>query len=67
MTGRPDEQALWALVAGGESPRDAGKHLGIHPRRVVHLCEKWARQGIYDYGVSADLGWATTTSEKGNS
>lgn len=54
---RPDEIALWFLVVNGERPRDAGARLGIHPKRVRGLCEKWASAGIYDYGVCADLGW----------
>lgn len=55
---KPDEIALWSLVVNGERPRDAGARLGIHPKRVRGLCEKWANAGIYDYGVCADLGWA---------
>lgn len=54
---KPDEQRLWDAVVAGERPRDAGARLGIHPQRVIYLCEKWARKRIYDYGVSADLGW----------
>jgi hypothetical protein len=55
---KPDEAALWAAVVAGEKPRRAGERMGIHPNRVIYLCEKWARKGIYDYGVTADLGWA---------
>lgn len=54
---KPDENKLWEAVLTGKSPRDAGKKLGIHPKRVDSLCEKWARQGKYDYGVCCDLGW----------
>lgn len=54
---KPDEMALWAALVAGEWPRTAGPRLGIPSRRVWYLCEKWARQGIYDYGVSCDLGW----------
>jgi hypothetical protein len=56
---KADEQALWLATVRGEKPRDAGKQLGIPSKRVVKLCEKWARKGIYDYGVSPDLGWPT--------
>lgn len=54
---KDDERALWAALLAGEQPRTAGHRLGIHPNRVRYLCEKWARRGIYDYGVSHDLGW----------
>ena len=60
---KPDEVALWAAVLAGERPRDAGARLGIHPKRVRGLCEKWASAGIYDYGVSADLGWPEPGAE----
>lgn len=56
---KPDEQRLWDAVVAGERPRTAGLDLGIHSRRVVYLCNKWSRLGIYDYGVSPDLGWVT--------
>lgn len=54
---KADEVALWQALELGESPRNAGFRLGIPPRRVEYLCIKWARQGIYDYGVVHDLGW----------
>ncbi len=54
---KPDEVALWARVLAGETPRLAGEALSIPPKRVDFLCGKWARQGIYDYGVCVDLGW----------
>lgn len=64
QAGKPDERALWAAIQHREqgmnvSPRAAGRRLGIHPRRVEYLCEKWARLGIYDWGVVCDLGWPT--------
>lgn len=58
---RLDEQALWAAFGtSGEPhrwPRDAARALGIPHGRAEYLCEKWARKGVYDYGVSAQLGW----------
>lgn len=54
---KPDELALWEAAVAGEWPRIAGLRLGIHPKRIIYLCEKWARQGRYDFGVSPDLGW----------
>lgn len=56
MNRRPDEIALWHAVCDGETPRVAGHRLGMNHKRVWYLCEKWARRGIYDYGVSVDLG-----------
>jgi hypothetical protein len=53
----PDEHQLWIMTKNGERPRDAGRALGIHPARVIYICEKWTRHGIYEYGVCADLGW----------
>lgn len=60
MSVKPDELALWEAVVSGESPRLAGERLGIHPKRVVSLCEKWSRKGDYDYGTSPDLGWVVS-------
>lgn len=59
---KADEHALWAALLEGEQPRDSGRRLGIHPRRVIGICEKWARRGIYDYGVVADRGWPNPPS-----
>lgn len=56
---KPDALALLLAVAAGERPRDAGERLGIHPKRVAPLCERWAAKGWYDYGVNATLGWLT--------
>ena len=55
---RPDEIALWdSFPVPFEFPRDAAAALGMPPRRLYYLCVKWSNQGIYDYGVSADMGW----------
>lgn len=54
---RPDEVALWWMICEDKiTPREAGIRLGMNHKRVWYLCEKWARRGIYDYGVSCDLG-----------
>lgn len=58
---RDDEKALWARVEAGELPRYAGQALGIPSKRVAYLCEKWSRQGRYNYGVSVDMGWPEVT------
>lgn len=31
----------------------------IHHKRCWYLLEKWTGQGLYDYGVTLDLGWLT--------
>ena len=56
----PDERTLWNAVLLGATPREAGRALNMPTKRVLYLCEKWARRGIYDYGVTADLGQPTT-------
>ena len=61
---KPDEQQLRTLVlARGMNTvepfvRDLAASIGMHPKRTLSLCLKWSRQGWYNYGVSADLGWA---------
>jgi hypothetical protein len=62
---KPDEAALLDAVKkirhlpveARPSVRELGQQLGIAPKRVCYLCEKWTLQGIYNYGVSCDLGW----------
>lgn len=63
---RPDERALLTEFAarGGKpslgphvSLRATGADLGMHPKRVAYLAQKWSRKGWYDYGVSVDMGW----------
>lgn len=54
---RTEEQQLWHAVLEGEKPREAGARLGIARNRVRYYCYKWARQGVYDWGISHDLGW----------
>lgn len=54
---RRDEEQLWAAIQDGTFPRDAGAALDMPWKRVAYLCEKWAKQGKYEYGVSVDLGW----------
>lgn len=56
---KPDEIELLKLVRYGMWPRDAGRVLGIHWRRVQRLCEKWQRKQWYTCGVTIDLGWLT--------
>lgn len=36
----------------------------IHHKRAWYLLEKWSNKGLYDYGVTIDLGWLTTKGKK---
>lgn len=57
---RQDERELWAAFGPAplpRTPRQAGIELGIPSKRVAYLCGKWAKAGIYDYGVTIDMGW----------
>ncbi len=47
-----------------KTPRDIINEPGfpIPHKRAWYLLEKWSGQGLYDYGVTVDLGWMT---EKG--
>lgn len=42
-------------------PRDLINVVGFYipPKRAWYLLEKWTNKGLYDYGVSLDLGWIT--------
>ena len=73
MTIKDDERHLWArLKKRGESPSDDGNlmtaraivnDLGIPAKRAEYIFEKWTARGLYDYGVSPDLGWLTDEGE----
>lgn len=52
-----DEELLWAALLEGEKPREAGARLDIPVNRVRYYCYKWSDKGVYDWGVSHDLGW----------
>lgn len=66
---RPDEAELWQLVLRhctvqpgphtGVSPRDllVDEMIDIAPKRAWYLYEKWSDQGLYEWGVTIDLGW----------
>ena len=57
-----NEKQLWeAFPNPYKTPREAGKALNIAPKRVQYLCKKWSKKGIYEYGVSIDLGWKVKT------
>lgn len=57
-----DAYGLMHFLGGANdkaTPRSIGRVMGIPPKRVVALCEKWANKGWYEYGVSVDTGWLT--------
>jgi hypothetical protein len=55
---KEDEQSLWSLFPEPyQYPRGAAEAIGMTPRRLLYLCEKWARQRRYEYGCVADMGW----------
>lgn len=56
------EASLEAFVRAGGVPRDwidamlkAGQI--AHPKQAWATLEKWSRKGLYESGVSVDLGW----------
>jgi hypothetical protein len=51
--------AAFGHTGRGKFPRAIGTELGIHPKRVSYLCQKWDGKGWYDYGICDDLGWLT--------
>jgi hypothetical protein len=59
---RDKENCLWRQIKEGLSPRDAIRVMvnrGIiqSHKEAWRTLEKWAKKGIYGYGVSLDLGW----------
>ncbi len=58
-----DERALRDVIDRDYEPyevirvQDLAADIGMHPKRVEYLAEKWADQGWYEYGVSSLLGW----------
>lgn len=46
----------------GKSVRQTISEIGddvLPHKRAWYWLEKWSRKGIYDYGVTVDLGWFT--------
>jgi hypothetical protein len=70
---KPDEKVFLAYLLGtvrdedgwGTFPYDYSvgeqhpvrAYSAMPPKRKWYILEKWARRGIYDYGVSVELGW----------
>lgn len=61
-------QAETGGAYGQKRPRKTARDIINEPdfpipyKRAWYLLEKWSNQGVYDYGVTVDLGWIT---EKG--
>lgn len=64
------EAYLWVRIPlAGRYDHDRPRHvieemlrLGLinHWKQAHRTLEKWANRGVYEYGVSLDLGWRTT-------
>lgn len=56
------ERALWDAIDEGRDARGViarmvDRGMIASPKQAHATLEKWARRGLYDYGVSLDLGW----------
>lgn len=51
--------ACYSVYLHGGRPRDVIRMLDgmIHHKRCWYLLNKWSNIGMYDYGVTLDLGW----------
>lgn len=59
------EQYLFEQIKSGQKPRTVIARMledGIieSPKQAWRTLEKWSDKGLYDYGVTLDLGWLTT-------
>lgn len=58
---KSEEMMFYFLVKMGEkekvTPREIIKKMPINEKRAHYLLQKWSDKGLYDYGVSLDLGW----------
>jgi len=61
-----DDEVRFLVKLARERPKQAadgpfadavGASLGIHPKRVDYLLQKWTDKGWWNYGVSARSGW----------
>ncbi len=56
------EEHLWERLREGKKPReviDSMLDVGSlqSPKQAWATLSKWGRQGLYDWGVTIDLGW----------
>ena len=38
-------------------PEDIAKEIGMHPRRLAYILDKWTRKDWYNWGVRLEIGW----------
>ncbi len=43
----------------GPYPSETAKRLGMHPKRLNYILEKWTDKDWWEYGVSPQYGWMT--------
>jgi hypothetical protein len=51
-----DEIDLWRGIANGLSPVEAANRLGISEARRLYLTDKWASEGVFEYGTTKNIG-----------
>lgn len=56
---RKSEEAMFyqLIKLSGKSPRELINELPINHKRAWYILRKWSGKGIYNYGVTLDLGW----------
>lgn len=59
-TWRPGDHAPTPREWGNQALEDGRIN---NYRQMVRALEKWSRKGLYDYGVSLDLGWKTSDAD----
>jgi len=58
-TGSPYEPYIKDRPLEYETPREVGESLGMNPKRVQFLLEKWNDKGYMECGVNEGNGWMT--------
>lgn len=64
---KPDEIELMKRIQSkpyGKPVKDVIKEMDMNLNRAYSILNKWAGQGLYEYGISVFLGWLTTEGEK---
>jgi hypothetical protein len=62
---RCEKQLLLAIYEDdNETVRSAIKRIGMNHKRAWYILRKWSDRGLYDYGISLDLGWLTDEGER---
>jgi len=50
---------MMCMAVHNRTPREIGRIMNLHPKRIEALCHKWADYGWYEYGTTVDAGWLT--------